>query len=205
MTNTEKPVVAIVEDDGDLARSIGVYLNGRGYEVELFVGYADAKQRLNARFQVAVIDLNLGDGDGMKLLQLLQNKFPAIKLIIMTGYDSLPKRLHSFALGADDYMKKPIFPSELEARIKRLLRPESTVGPEESLTMLVGLLTPTEERLLHVLLSSRGAPLAGSVLQAQLGATKPALYTCLSRLKKKVAGVYEIKRAYGRGWWGEKI
>jgi DNA-binding response OmpR family regulator len=136
-------------------------------------------------------------------LRHLRSKYPLnTKLIIFTGYD-FPKRLQSFALGADDYMKKPIFPSELEARIRRLLRPAVATDVAEPLALPVGLLSPMEEKLLRLLLSTHRAPLGHATLTEQLGITQSSLYTCLSRLKAKVAGVYEIKTAYGRGWWGE--
>jgi DNA-binding response OmpR family regulator len=193
--------IAIVEDDIELARAIGTYLYGRGYEVELFAGYSEAKQKFDDKTDLVVIDLNLGDGDGMKLLQFFKSKHANTKQIIFTGYDSLPKRLQSFALGADDYMKKPIFPSELEARIKRLLSTDVITSTDFQRVLTPGQLSPLEERTLRLLLSTNGAPVPLATLQSTLGITQSALYTCLSRLKKKVTGVYEIKCAYGRGWW----
>jgi len=206
MRNGSQPTIAVIEDDRELSRTIGIYLNGRGYDVDLFSGYTDARQKLSENTQVAIIDLNLGDGDGMKLLRLFRSKHPAVKLIIMTGYDSLPKRLQSFALGADDYMKKPIFPSELEARIKRLLVQNiSTKRVVQHKLLANGQLSPLEDRLFQLLLSTQGAPVGLETLQAQLEITKAALYTAMSRLKQKISREYRVKLAYGRGWWVEKI
>ncbi len=190
-------LIAIIDDDSEFSLGVREFLQGRNYKVDAFHSYNEAVHKLDERYSVVIIDVHLVDGDGIELVQLLQRRFPQIKKIVITGQDSLPKRLRSFGVGADDYMMKPIFPCELEARVKRLLREEIAT---QQLVKESNLFTKAELDVLAVLTKNVGRPVSVESFE-KLGLTRSAIYTLIYRLKRKVQPSLEIKTCYGRGWY----
>lgn len=194
--------IAVVDDDCAFTSLITGYLNGRGYQAVGYTSYIKAKKGIDKHYNMVLIDLHLQDGDGFSLLQELCQYFPEQKHIIITGDDSLPKRLQSFTKGADDYMKKPIFPSELEARIHRLLSRK----PERGGVHLDNRkYTVTEQKFLELLVKAKGENIPLSVFKENVIDSEIAIYTGLSRLRRKAQGEFKIKSSYGRGWHLEVI
>lgn len=190
--------LAVIDDDAQFLDALTMYLRGRGYNAYGFSSYVDAKRTITQEYTGAIVDLHLIDGDGIDLIGYFRQSFPAIKIIVITGKDTLPKRLKSFGLGADDYMMKPIFPVELEARMKRFFRTNSHDELSESVDAKK--YTKTEATVMRLLLNAQGMPINLETFR-KAGISNASVYTCLSRLKKKLKGEYEIKTAYGRGYY----
>ncbi|MCC7304354.1 response regulator transcription factor [bacterium] len=186
----------IVEDDEKLREAISVYLANRGIVVSQYTGYQDIVKNYKKETQILIIDIKLGDGDGLNLLSWLKEKDIAVKTVVITGYDSLPKRLESFTEGADDYMRKPVFPSELYLRLQRLCKSEVV----ENFQIDLAKFTKQEESLLRLLLLAKGSFVGKEYLIEQLKITPISLYTLISRVKSKSRNGYIIKSGYGRGW-----
>ncbi len=194
--------LAIIDDDAQFLDALTMYLRGRGYNAYGFSSYIDAKRTITNDYSGAIVDLHLVDGDGIDLIGYFRQSFPGIKIIVITGKDTLPKRLKSFGLGADDYMMKPIFPVELDARLKRFFRSTSR---DQVLNMVdVKKYTKTEATVMRLLLNANGIPISLETFRKE-GISNSSVYTCLSRLKKKLKGEYEIKAAYGRGYYVNKV
>lgn len=75
-------------------------------------------------FDLVVLDLNLTDGDGVNLCSLLQtdDRYRNIPIMILSARQSVADQLVAFAVGADDYVKKPFHPDELKARVQSKLK-----------------------------------------------------------------------------------
>lgn len=73
---------------------------------------------------LVLLDLMLPDGDGLAVLDHLQNQdaFREIPVLLLTGKEDLASKVSAFSLGADDYITKPINPMELWARVEGRLR-----------------------------------------------------------------------------------
>ena len=76
----------------------------------------------NHQYDCAVIDLNLPGGDGLKLVSILRKEVPDTATIIISARNTLDDRISGLEIGADDYLTKPFNLSELNARIKAILR-----------------------------------------------------------------------------------
>ncbi len=188
-----------MEDDVDLLHSLAEYLSGRGCDCYCASNTTEAWKIVDSKFDMLVIDLHLGHGDdGLDFFESVKTRYPTIQCILMTGYDSLPVRLKSFAFGVADYMKKPIFPAELFARMQRLLIRNQKAEPLIQIEKLCKL-SPKEEQVLTVLLQAKGDFVSKHVLSTVVE-TDNALYVVLSRLKKRLPSVYKIHSQYGRGW-----
>ena len=114
--------ILIVDDDRDVRESMGEYLQGHGYEVELAEG-GEAMRRAFAAGapDVVLLDLNLPGEDGLSLARWLRAEHD-VAIIMVTAAGEVIDRVVGLEVGADDYLAKPFDPRELRARLKSVLR-----------------------------------------------------------------------------------
>ncbi|MGW8190979.1 response regulator [uncultured Sphingomonas sp.] len=128
--------ILIVEDDAPLARSIVALLRGAGHAVDHVATGEDALMVLATEpYALVVLDVGLPDLDGFAVLQALRKRGDRVPVLMLTARDALDDRVRGLDLGADDYLRKPFAPEELEARIRALGRrrggdpmPELVIG-----------------------------------------------------------------------------
>lgn len=128
--------ILIVEDDAPLARSIVALLRAAGYAVDHVATSEDALMvTVDDVYALVILDVGLPDTDGFAVLQTLRRRGQRVPVLMLTARDALDDRVRGLDLGADDYLRKPFAPEELEARIRALGRrrggdptPELTVG-----------------------------------------------------------------------------
>jgi two-component system response regulator RegA len=108
----------LVDDDAPLRRNLVRSLERVGYEVATAESLREAYD-VAATFQpdFAVIDLNLGDGHGMELVESLQTLRPGLRVVVLTGYDSIASSIVAAKAGALAYLAKPVKPEELAAAL----------------------------------------------------------------------------------------
>lgn len=121
--------ILIVEDELSLQKSINEYLSGLGNTCSAAGSYAQALERLDLyHYDCILLDLGLGDGEGLQLLSYLKRTKRAEGVIIISARNSLDDKLTGLGLGADDYLTKPFHLSELNARILAIVRRKSAQG-----------------------------------------------------------------------------
>lgn len=128
--------ILIVEDDAALARSIVALLRGAGHAVDHVACGEDALTIVpDEPYGLIVLDVGLPGIDGFEVLSTLRRRGERVAVLMLTARDALDDRVRGLDLGADDYLRKPFAPEELEARIRALGRrrggdpsPELTVG-----------------------------------------------------------------------------
>ncbi|HEV2653584.1 MAG TPA: response regulator transcription factor [Ktedonobacteraceae bacterium] len=160
----------VVDSDRDLVEMLTSWLKTLGYEVHRAYTAERAKiEWIEQRPDLVIMDTALKDVDMLSLCRELRNKHDALILVVTDGKD-VQDEVRCLESGADDYLRKPFFPSQLLARIRAVSRrarstlerrPSSvvTVGPicVDSLHNEVTIygktmrLTPTESKLLHLL------------------------------------------------------
>ncbi|MCH9052583.1 MAG: response regulator [Proteobacteria bacterium] len=115
--------ILVTEDNAILAEGIARALRSDGYAVDVASDGMIADAALAAEtFDVAVLDLGLPGMDGMDVLRRLRARKGDTAVLILTARDGLGDRIKGLDLGADDYMVKPFELSELEARVRALIR-----------------------------------------------------------------------------------
>lgn len=112
--------VLIIEDNTEIAQQIEKYLNNRGYDVEIAGSYYEALYKMNIKYDVALLDINLPDEDGDNLIGNLKHK--DIRVIVTTVKNDEDFIVKSLDKGADDYLVKPFSLAVLRARIDAVLR-----------------------------------------------------------------------------------
>lgn len=115
--------ILIIEDEQDLLQLILRYFKKEGYVCEHASSFVEGYKKLNNyEYDCAIIDLNLPQGDGMKLVELLRKDDHKTGIIIISARDTVDDRINGLNLGADDYLVKPFNLSELNARVKAVMR-----------------------------------------------------------------------------------
>ena len=83
-------------------------MEARGFDVRLAQSVADGIREIKADAPAfAVVDMRLGDGNGLDILTELQNHNPDAKAVILTGYGNIATAVTAVKLGAIDYLAKP--------------------------------------------------------------------------------------------------
>jgi len=119
----------VVEDELSLLQSIQEYFTHEDFLCEGVATYVEAVRKVeDFNYDCIILDINLPDGSGLKLLQHLRQYKKEDGVIIISARDSLNDKISGLNLGADDYITKPFHLSELNARVKALLRRKYTQG-----------------------------------------------------------------------------
>ena len=117
-----KITIIIVEDDPSLREVWKIFFKNNGYSVETAENGNQAIQKSMLKFyNVALIDIKLGDIEGTEVLTFMHKKWPKMVKIIATGYPSLKNAVKSLNYGAHAYLIKPFKPEKLLAIIKEKL------------------------------------------------------------------------------------
>jgi two-component system response regulator RegA len=110
--------VMLVDDDAALRRNMVRILEREGFSVLAAAGVKEAYEvAADAMPELAVVDLNLEDGHGMELVGGLQQLHPGIRVLVLTGYDSIASSLVAMRAGAMGYLAKPVQPKDLVAAL----------------------------------------------------------------------------------------
>ncbi|WP_082235454.1 sigma-54-dependent transcriptional regulator [Halobacillus massiliensis] len=115
--------ILVIDDEREVGNFLKVLLTEKGHPVVLAESGKETKNLLNqGSYGLAIIDVRLPDASGLNLLKDIRRKFPACKIIIMTGYSTVKTAVEAIKLGADDYIEKPFDDiDQLEKQIDDLL------------------------------------------------------------------------------------
>ena len=119
----------VVDDDADIRRLLGRYLEDQGFEITLAADRRECETWLAGRsFDLMVLDVMLPDGSGLDLCREVKDRTPDLAIILLTALKEDIDRIIGLELGADDYLVKPFNPRELVARIRAVLRRGGLAG-----------------------------------------------------------------------------
>ena len=98
----------LVDDDEPFLRRLAKAMEKRGFEVKtagsVVAGRAIATARPPA---YAVVDLRLEDGNGLDVVEVLREKRPDSRIVVLTGYGAIATAVAAVKIGATDYLAKP--------------------------------------------------------------------------------------------------
>ncbi len=216
----------IVEDEPVLLEEIKNFLEKENYVCETAANFNDADEKLAVyHYDVALIDITLPGGSGLRLIENLKQQNTNTGIIIISARNSLGDKLTGLDLGADDYMTKPFHLSELNARIKAVLRRRKFEGatsvvfnememlPDQGTVKIDGkslALTKKEFEMLLFFVSNKNRLLTRESIAEHLWGDNIDLadnfdfiYTHINNLRKKIVkngGKDYIKTVYGVGY-----
>jgi two-component system, OmpR family, KDP operon response regulator KdpE len=171
--------VIVVDDEQQLLRTLALSLRARNYDV---ITASTAAEGIDRAFglppDVVVLDLGLPDRDGLEVIREVHEREPELPIVVLSARSSSREKVIALDLGAVDYVTKPFDMNELVARLRAVVRRTPRDGTAEvvsiadheiELTTRVARnadgsplhLTPTEWRILDVLLHHPGRLISG--------------------------------------------
>jgi DNA-binding response OmpR family regulator len=115
--------VLVIEDDKRIANLVERALREDGHRVSLsHNGREGADMILAGKHDVALLDILLPEMDGFQILKRIRDRHCKMPVLVLTAVDAVPKILHAFDLGADDYLVKPFILEILLARVSAIAR-----------------------------------------------------------------------------------
>jgi len=202
-----RPTILVVEDEELMRRVLHVALRNQGYDVVDAATGNQALQRIRAHPpDVIILDLGLPDMDGVQVASQVREEHQ-IPIIVLSARGEEKHQIRALDAGANDYVTKPFREGELMARIRAALRSASHVPDRNVLRVgelridalqrrvfLKGTevtLTPTEFKLLHVLVGEAGRVLSHSHLLREVWGPSHAdelqyLRVYVKQLRKKI-------------------
>ncbi len=111
--------VLLIDDDHGFRATLSLALRRRGCEV---VAASNAQESLALAREGGItsilLDMRLGPASGMHLIPELRSLLPTSRLIVLTGYGSIPNAVEAVRLGADDYLLKPASADQILAALQ---------------------------------------------------------------------------------------
>lgn len=176
----------LIEDHKDIAANIAEYFEARGDVIALAGdGPGGLRMALDNPYDAIVLDLMLPGMDGLSLCRnLRQAGRTRVPVLMLTAKDLLADKIEGFEAGADDYLVKPFSLTELDARLKALVRRANP--PDTPRVLSVGdlkfdldtleaerggeriKLNPTTRRILIVLMQNSGRVVTRAELEHEL-------------------------------------
>lgn len=218
--------ILLIEDEGDLRKSIKQYLHQEGYVIESAADFESGSKKISDYdYDCILIDITLPKGNGLDLIKSLKASQSKAGIIIISARNSSDDKITGLDLGADDYLAKPFNLAELNARIKALIRRrnfdgnknivinEITIIPDEHAVIVnhqpVGL-TTKEYDLLLFFISNKNRVVSKNAIAEHLWGdhsdqidSYDFIYVHLRNLRKKLTEkgcVDYIQNIYGIGY-----
>ncbi|MGK0188894.1 MAG: two-component system OmpR family response regulator [Verrucomicrobiales bacterium] len=206
--------VLVVEDEKPIASFVRNGLEEQGYVVDLCHNGTDGLTLATSRsYDAVVLDIMLPGRDGLSILKLLRQRNDPVPVIIITSRGEVEERVEGLNLGADDYLAKPFYISELIARLQSVFRRSVASGGQtlevEDLQMdLMNrqvrrageevILSPREFNLLVYLMRSPGrvftrTQILEQVWEYNFDPGSNLVDSCVRRLRQKVDQGYDLQ------------
>ena len=124
MTDREAPLVLVADDEEDIRSLVSVRLKRAGYDVITAADGEEALLLVTARLpDLVVLDMMMPKATGLEVARNMREQAATkdIPIILLTARAQEADVVSGFEAGADDYMKKPFSPHDLQARVQALL------------------------------------------------------------------------------------
>jgi len=121
----------IVEDDKSFVQRLARAMESRGFVVTTAESVADGLLQVEkAPPAFAVVDMRLGDGNGLDVISAMKKRRPEARAIILTGYGNIATAVNAVKLGAVDYLAKPVDADDVAAAL--LAQDNKKIEPPEN-------------------------------------------------------------------------
>jgi len=126
----------IVEDDKSFLQRLARAMEGRGFVVATAESVAEGLLQVEkAAPAFAVVDMRLGDGNGLDVISAMKRRRPEARAIILTGYGNIATAVNAVKLGAVDYLAKPVDADDVVAALlafdnKKIEPPENPMSAD---------------------------------------------------------------------------
>lgn len=196
---SNKPKVLIVDDEVELAAVFISYFEREGYQVDSATDgpSAVAKARIN-KPDLIILDVMMPGFDGIEVCRQVRT-FSDAYILMLTAREEEMDKIVGFAVGADDYVVKPVSPRELIARAKAILRRPRTQGIKDDVSDESSIL-----RYSKISLNPSARTVSVGDLVVELTKTEFDLLEVLMENPKNVhSRLNLLESIWGGDWYGE--
>ena len=131
ISNLEDKSLLIVDDDNPFRDRLARAMEKKGFSVSQAEGVKKGIELINIKKpSFAVVDLRLGDGNGLEIVKALQASNMDCRIIMLTGYGNIPTAVAAIKEGAIDYLAKPADADDVEKAL--LADPNKKASPPEN-------------------------------------------------------------------------
>jgi DNA-binding NtrC family response regulator len=128
--------ILVIDDDKIILDSLCEFLSLEGFRTDGAETLKGALAKLNEEnFSLVIADVNLPDGDGLELLDIIRREYPQTVVIVITGYGTIESAVRAIKLGAYDYLTKPIIDDELRLVVERAIKQQSLMSENQDLRL----------------------------------------------------------------------
>ncbi|MFC1676352.1 sigma-54-dependent transcriptional regulator [Planctomycetota bacterium] len=132
----EEKSILVVDDDKIILDSVRGFLSQQGFGTKGAQTLKSAQEQLQKQsFSLVITEINLPDGDGFDLLDIIRAEYPQTVVIVITGYGTIESAVRAIKLGAYDYLTKPIIDDELLLGVERAIKQQSLMSENEALRL----------------------------------------------------------------------
>lgn len=140
----------VIDDEPDILELVSLTLSRMNVEVVTASSVADARRKLSAgEFDLCFTDMQLGDGNGLDLVRLIQKQYPGTPCAVITAHGSMDTAITALKEGAFDFVAKPVDLQRLRDLVKSALklRQRGSVRAEgsENESALIGESAPMQD------------------------------------------------------------
>jgi len=115
--------IAVVDDDRNAAKLIGMLLEDEGYEVAIFNDAASCLNALwNTHYELFLVDYRMPQTNGIELLTQIKKYHPEAVVVMITAYGTIEVAVKAMQLGAYDFITKPIDREALKLTVQNAIR-----------------------------------------------------------------------------------
>ena len=209
MTSSNKYKILVIEDEANIRSFVETILETNGYQV-FTAGSCRQGMLMYSSYcpDLIILDLGLPDGDGMEVIESIR-EIADTPVIVVSARQDEEEKIRALDAGADDYVTKPFYMGELQARIRAALRKRETYTPDKSSCFEQGdlsvdfekrqvkvageeiHLTPIEYRILTLLIANRGKVLTHNYILKEIwgyaeGVEAGTLRVFVATLRRKI-------------------
>ncbi len=128
--------ILVIDDDKIILDSLCEFLSLEGFQTSGTETLKSAVAKLEGEnYSLVIIDVNLPDGDGLELLDIIKDKYPQTVGIVITGYGTIESAVTAIKRGAYDYLTKPIIDDELRLVVERAIKQQLLMSENEKLRL----------------------------------------------------------------------
>lgn len=218
--------ILVIEDNAELLQDIKGFLEEEGNVCEIAPNYNSASMKVGIfPYDILVVDITLPDGSGLDIIKVIKKENIDAGIIIISAKNAVGDRIHGLEIGADDYLTKPFYLAELNARIKALYRRKVYNGRREIVFNEINIkperhevfvndypltLTKKEFDIIHFFVVNKNRLLTKEAIaehlwgdDIEMADSYKFIYTHLANLRKKISelgGEDYIKSIYSVGY-----
>jgi len=114
--------ILVVDDEATAGSSIEKVLSRKGFSVDVALTADEGLNKIEKElFELVLLDIMMPQVNGIELLGIIKERWPNLKVVMVTGYPSIETAVQAARLGAFDYISKPFTPHELREKVGQAL------------------------------------------------------------------------------------